>query len=234
MIVTIDEREMVRDGFNAMFDREGVPASGIDPAQFADWIGAVDAVDLEGIEMFLVGEGAAPDALATLRERSLAPVIAIVDGRSLDKTLERFSVGCDDVVRKPVHARELLARAAAIRCRRRGETDRAFRLGRLVVHADGRDPEIDGEPMALPRRERRVLEVLAAARGRVVSKPQLFSAVYGAFRTDIEECVVESHVSKLRKKLRARLGSDPVTSRRFLGYAIAAAEDQQSRARAAA
>jgi two-component system, OmpR family, flagellar system response regulator FtcR len=34
----------------------------------------------------------------------------------------------------------------------------------------------------------------------------------------VEENVVESHVSKLRKKLRARLGYDPIDSQRFLGY----------------
>jgi DNA-binding response OmpR family regulator len=34
--------------------------------------------------------------------------------------------------------------------------------------------------------------------------------------------VVESHISKLRKRLRHRLGYDPVHSQRYLGYSLAA------------
>ena len=32
--------------------------------------------------------------------------------------------------------------------------------------------------------------------------------------------MVESHVSKLRKKLRAKLGYDPIESKRYLGYCL--------------
>ena len=226
MIVVVDEREMVRGGYAAMFDREGIPVTGLTPAAGRAWIDSADDADLAGVEAFLLGGADCAQVIEAVRARSLAPLIALTELRGLDETLHLFSAGCDDVVRKPVHVREIMARAAAIRCRRRGEMDRAFRLGRLVVHTDGRDAEIDGEPLPLPRRERRILEVLAAARGRRVTKPQLFSAVYGVFRTDIEECVIESHVSKLRKKLRQRLGIDPVSSRRFLGYAIEAAPEQ--------
>jgi two-component system, OmpR family, flagellar system response regulator FtcR len=33
---------------------------------------------------------------------------------------------------------------------------------------------------------------------------------------------VESHISKLRKKLREKLGADPIDSKRFLGYQLVA------------
>ena len=234
MIVLVEERSIVRDGFAAMFNREGLPSLGFSSAEFDDWLAATSNAEIDAVEMLLIGDGVSELTLVRLRERCMAPIVALIEARELDRTLRLFAAGCDDVVRKPVHARELMARAAAIRCRRRGEADRAFRLGRLVVHADGRDPEVDGEPMPLPRRERRVLEVLAAARGRRVTKPQLYSAVYGELRTDIEECVIESHVSKLRKKLRAKLGDDPVNSRRFLGYAIEAVGTEQAGTRAAA
>ena len=37
---------------------------------------------------------------------------------------------------------------------------------------------------------------------------------------NVEENVIESHISKLRKKLKMRLGYDPVSSKRYLGYGI--------------
>jgi DNA-binding response OmpR family regulator len=134
-------------------------------------------------------------------------------------TLALFDCGVDDVVRKPVHPREILARAAAIR-RRLKSLVNFTDIGPIRVFSDGRDPEVQGEVFALPRRERRILEYLVSNRGRRVSKSQIFNAIYGIFDEDVEENVVESHISKLRKKLRKRLGFDPIDSKRFLGYCI--------------
>lgn len=154
-----------------------------------------------------------------IRDRSTAPVIAISDSPSLETTLAFFDCGVDDVVRKPVHPREILARAAAIRRRLKALVNFTD-IGPIRVFSDGRDPEVQGEVFALPRRERRILEYLVANRGRRVSKSQIFNAIYGIFDEDVEENVVESHISKLRKKLRKRLGFDPIDSKRFLGYCI--------------
>ena len=51
-----------------------------------------------------------------------------------------------------------------------------------------------------------------------VTKTQIFNSVYGLFSEDIDENVIESHISKLRKRLRHRLGHDPIQSQRYLGY----------------
>jgi len=40
------------------------------------------------------------------------------------------------------------------------------------------------------------------------------------FSEDIDENVIESHISKLRKRLRHRLGYDPIQSQRYLGYTL--------------
>ena len=94
------------------------------------------------------------------------------------------------------------------------------RCGELTVFFDGRDPEVDGRPLCLPRRERRILEYLAGIHGRRATKTQIFNAIYGVFDEHVEECVIESHISKLRKKLKRELGYDPVDSKRFLGYCL--------------
>ncbi len=150
-------------------------------------------------------------------------MIAINDVASLEGTLSLFADGVDDVVRKPVHVREIIARLGAIRRRAahaRVPERQAAPAAAVAVYFDGRDPEINGAALNLPRRERRILEFLIANRGRRVTKTQIFNAIYGIFDEDVEENVVESHVSKLRKKLRQRLGYDPIDSKRFLGYCI--------------
>jgi DNA-binding response OmpR family regulator len=83
---------------------------------------------------------------------------------SLEQTLDLFAAGVDDVVRKPIHIREILARVGAIRRRHEGERDSA-EVGELRVFFDGRDPQLRGAPLPLPRRERRILEYLVNNRG---------------------------------------------------------------------
>ena len=141
------------------------------------------------------------------------------DQTTLESTLALFEAGADDVVRKPVNARELLARVEAVRRRARMEPE-ATAIGRLKVYFDGRYPEIDDREFALPRRERRILEFLVLHRGKWVTKQQVFAATYGIFDDEVQESVVESHISKLRRKLTATLGYDPIESRRYLGYRI--------------
>ncbi len=220
MIVVVDERELVKDGYTSLFGREGVPSTGFDPNEFGEWVNTAAETDINAVEAFLIGQGNGTLTLPkAIRDRSKAPVIAVSDSPSLETTLAFFDCGVDDVVRKPVHPREILARAAAIR-RRFGAADNFTDIGAIRVFSDGRDPEIEGENFPLPRRERRILEYLVANRGRRVSKTQIFSAIYGIFDEDVEENVIESHISKLRKKLRKKLGFDPIDSKRFLGYCI--------------
>lgn len=235
MIVMLEERPAVRAGFTALFEREGVPLDGIAPDELPAWLASLSDEEARAIDLVLLGDGAGgAELVREVRARTLGPIIALSERRGVEAVLDLFAQGVDDAVRVPVHARELLARAAAIRCRRRAQADPALRLGLLVVHRDGRDPEVDGTPLALPRRERRVLEVLSRAHGRYVSKAQLYSAVYGLLRTDIEESVIESHVSKLRRKLRHALGCDPITTTRFLGYRLDAPVAPSSEPRASA
>ena len=220
MIVVVDERELVKDGYTSLFGREGVPSTGFDPREFGEWVNTAADTDIDAVEAFLIGQGQQMmDLPRAIRDRSQAPVIAVSDTPSLETTLAFFDCGVDDVVRKPVHPREILARAAAIRRRLKALVNHTD-IGPIRVFSDGRDPEINGDVFALPRRERRILEYLVANRGRRLSKSQIFNAIYGIFDEDVEENVVESHISKLRKNLRKKLGFDPIDSKRFLGYCI--------------
>lgn len=221
MIVVVDERELVTEGYNSLFSREGVATAGFGPGEFREWVETVADEDLKAVSAFLLGQCEAPEMPArSIRDRSNAPVIALAEQNSLEDTLRLFEIGVDDVVRKPVHVREILARITAI-TRRAREKDQSFtQVGSMRIFADGRDPEIDGEPLPLPRRERRILEYLASNASRRVTKTQIFNAIYGIFDEEVEENVVESHISKLRKKLRDRLGFDPIDSKRYLGYRL--------------
>ena len=219
MYIVVDERQIVTSGYAASFDREGVSSLGLFSEEFQGWLQAASDLDLDAVQGFLLGDFEDRIGCAKIiRRHSRAPIIAMSETRSLDQTLELFTAGIDDVVRKPVHVREILARSEAIWRRMNGAPIDTSTADRLKVFFDGRDPEIDGESLLLPRRERHILEYLVRNRGRRLTKTQIFNAIYGIYSEDVEESVIESHVSKLRKKLRQRLGHDPIEAKRYIGY----------------
>jgi two-component system, OmpR family, flagellar system response regulator FtcR len=200
--------------------REGVSSVSFSATEFRDWLQSATDSDLSAVDGFLLGDC---DTRATLprvvRKRCSAPIIALSGFKMLQHTLELFEAGVDDVVHVPIHLREILARTAAIA--RRGSSRPGLTAENSIqVFCNGKDPEIGGSALALPRRELRILEYMVRHQGRWLTKTQIFNAVYGLFESTVDENVIESHVSKLRKKLRDRLGYDPVVSRRYVGYRL--------------
>jgi len=230
MFVVIDDRASISDACVACFDREGIAAVAVDPADFDEWSELISDSDLSVVEGFLVGLVANRKHVASrIRSRCRAPLIGILETRALTETLELFSQGFDDVLAKPFHVREILARSGAIR--RRGKTtEQSIDIAGIRIFFDGRDPIVNGDVLALPRRERRILECLVLNRNTRVTKTQIFNRVYGIFNDEIHENVIESHISRLRKRLKQRLGRDPIDSQRFLGYQLKVTDDATAHA----
>lgn len=220
MIIIVDERPDVSNAYRTSLGREGFSSAGFTPTDFDSWFHSTSAPDLAAVEAFVLGDfGQREIFTRAIKTRSEIPAIALNETTALEATLKLFAAGADDVVRKPVHAREIIARIGAIR-RRATPSANTVDIATLRIYSDGRDPEINGQVFMLPRRERRILEYLSSNRARRVSRNQIFNAVYGLFDEDVEESVVESHISKLRKKLRQALGFDPIDTKRYLGYQL--------------
>lgn len=220
MIIVADDVDSVSVALLASIERLSVSGMAMRLAEVHEWASGTSPADLEAIEAFLIGGGEQRlGHIRALRQCYSGPIIAINDRRMLDETLELFAAGADDVVVKPVHARELRARLAAIRRRQRpdvsGEDDFEIR-----VFSDGRDPLVGGAPLPLRRRELRVLECLVSAPSVWLAKSRIFDFVYGLCDDRVDEAVIESHICRLRKQLKARLGYDPIESQRFFGYRL--------------
>ncbi len=220
MIVIVDERNLVIHGYRSGFSREGMSSAGFAPEDFMEWLNSVSKKDLEAVEAFLLSGDIEPLSLpAQIKNLTRAPVIAMSDNPSLQNILHLFNSGVDDVVKKPVHVKEILARVSAI-MNRSSSISAEITAGDIRIFSDGRPPIIGDKPLQLPRREYRILEHMVRNKGKRITKTQMFNVVYGLFEVEVEESVVESHISKLRKKLRQMLGYDPIDSKRYLGYCL--------------
>ena len=220
MIIIVDDRDALMELDNLGFGREGISTEGLAASDFHDWVRTAPEPELAAVEAFVLGECSDRRTFPKIiKQRSRAPVLALTGARSLQETLDLFASGVDDVIGNPTHIHEILARIKAIKRRFSVEAEGTV-SGGIRVFGDGRDPEVAGEQMHLPRRERRILEYLVSNKGRRVTKTQIFNFVYGLFSDEIDENVIESHISKLRKRLRHRLGHDPIDSQRYLGYRL--------------
>jgi DNA-binding response OmpR family regulator len=161
MIILVDDRSEVTEAYRTSFNREGISAASFTPTDFNSWFHSTSGPDLAAVEAFILGDFLQRETMTrAIKTRTEAPAIALNDSTGLESTLKLYAAGVDDVVRKPVHAREIIARIGAIR-RRATPAPKSTDLGDLRVFNDGRDPEVGGRTLVLPRRERRMIEQFA-------------------------------------------------------------------------
>jgi two-component system, OmpR family, phosphate regulon response regulator PhoB len=131
-----------------------------------------------------------------------------------------FECGADDFLAKPYFGRELVSRVRAV-LRRSAQLmpsaeDRRFtsREG-LVVDSGRRVARVDGAVVVLTPREFSLLEALAAAGGRVLTRADLIVQAWGS-PDGLNERSVDAHIKSLRRKLGA--AREAVETVRGLGY----------------
>jgi len=178
--------------------------------------GAHDAVLLD--RRLPDGDGLA--LIPQLRARGKGmPVIMLTARGNLGERIAGLDGGADDYLTKPFAFEELLARLRAV-LRRPGEVHPAMvRLGRVSLDIDHREVRVDGLLLELPRRELLVLETLMRRMGRMVPRAILMEAVFG-LDDEIQANTLDSHISRLRRKL---LGADAgvmINGVRGVGYVL--------------
>lgn len=137
-----------------------------------------------------------------------APIISLLDMRSADKTIRFLGAGADDVIVKPINGLEITSRIHAIARRGAGVTQSSVTVGKLTIHLDGRDPEVDGERIKLSQREYSIFMLLAMRVGRVVAKEAVYDSVYGLNDAQPYDKVIDVYICKLRKKLADATGGE--------------------------
>lgn len=166
--------------------------------------------------------------LAEVRHRGDTPVIMLT---ALDQDIDKLTglrIGADDYVVKPFNPAEVVARVKAVLRRTSGEgraaSRRALRFGALTVDLEGHQALVEGEDgraLDLTLTEFRLLAHLARTPKRVFSRGELLEACLP--EGEALERTVDSHLSKLRKKLEARGVMGVPTNVRGVGYRLGGA-----------
>ena len=136
-----------------------------------------------------------------IRQVSTVPILMIT---ARDEDADRIlglDIGADDYIVKPFSPGEVMARIRAVR-RRLGAQDGNDTLivGNLTIHLPSLSVTLGGQKIALTRRETELLWTLASAPGRVFTRDNLLTLVWG-YEHIGNYRAVDSHIKRLRQKL---------------------------------
>lgn len=137
-----------------------------------------------------------------------------------------FQRGADDFVPKPFHYPELLGRINALLRRASAGSERdVLQVAGINIDLTTREVVVDGEAIALSAKEFMLLAALAREPRRVWRKQELLESVWG-FRSQGATRTLDSHASRLRRKLRAAGTEREYVSNVWgVGYRLVAAEE---------
>ena len=163
--------------------------------------------------------------LRTLRQTDRETRVLILSARSeVEDKVQGLDAGANDYLSKPFHLAELEARVRSLTRRKFIQQDVCLCCGRLSFNTRSRVAAVDGQTLALTRKESGVLEYLLLHQGRPVSQEELIEHVWDG-SVDSFSNSIRVHISALRKKLRAALGYDPIRNRIGEGYLMGGEEE---------
>ena len=141
------------------------------------------------------------ETIRYLRTFSTVPVLVLTVRDGLADKIAALESGADDYVLKPFEPEELRARARAHLRRTQANTlPHALRIGELEIDLRHQVVTWQGDRVQLTRTEHRLLDVLLARRGQLVTHDDIVEAVWGT-TSGAEAGRLRVLVVHLRRKL---------------------------------
>ena len=184
------------------------PISAYNLLEADDWIQS-NSPDLILLDLMLP-DGSGLDFCKRIKSKNKFNNIPIIILTAKDDEVDKvvgFELGADDYVTKPFSVRELILRIKAILKRKtisshseNVDSNESKEFGKLKIDADSHEVFIDNNEIILTALEFKLLKHLVDRRGRVQTRDQLLSDVWG-YSAQITTRTVDTHVKRLREKL---------------------------------
>ncbi|MCB1391345.1 MAG: response regulator transcription factor [Rhodobacteraceae bacterium] len=149
--------------------------------------------------------------------RADTPVIVLTARSAVSDRVDTLDLGADDYLTKPFDFAELEARCRAVLRRRGGKVTNLQTYADLTFDPMGGFVSVAGENRDLRNRELRLLEVLIASPGRILSKDQLCDRLF-SLAEPVSDNAIEVYIARLRKKIEGSTAR--IETVRGLGYRL--------------
>jgi two-component system phosphate regulon response regulator PhoB len=122
-------------------------------------------------------------------------------GEEVDRIVG-LELGADDYISKPFSPREVVLRIKAVlrRLQQDEGTNERLEVGAIQLDVAGHQLRVRGKEASLTATEFRLLRLLMERVGRVQTRGQLLSDVWG-YAEDIDSRTVDTHIRRVRRKL---------------------------------
>ncbi|MBE7170262.1 MAG: response regulator transcription factor [Williamsia sp.] len=148
------------------------------------------------------------------------PILMLTAYSSVEDKVEALEWGADDYLVKPFHLDELMARVKALLRRSitpQKEADLIYTVADLVINATEMRVERAGKLITLTPKEYKLIELLASAKGRTVSKQTIAEQVWDIhFETGTN--TIEVYINLLRNKVDKNFSTPLIHTRPGYGY----------------
>jgi DNA-binding response OmpR family regulator len=141
------------------------------------------------------------------------PIIVLTGRGGATDRVRGLDQGADDYVQKALSLQGVRARVTAVLRRRHNRHEGPVRVGELVVDPARRQVKVGDRLVHLSKKEFTLLRVLASGPTRVFSKDELLRDVWGLSAPAGKTRTLDSHSSRLRRKLDPRARSTWSTAR---------------------
>jgi DNA-binding response OmpR family regulator len=222
-VLVVDDEPVVRDVVVRYLERDGFRTLEAGDGDSARRLIEEEQPALVVLDVMLPGT----DGLALcrwIRRRGDLPVIMLTARGEESDRIVGLELGADDYVTKPFSPRELAARVRTVLRRAAPDrgADRVLTFGDLELDGGAREVRVAGERLHLTAKEFDLLFFLASNPGRVFSRDQLMSRIWG-YEAALDTGTVTVHV----RRLRAKIERDPTLPRHLetvwgVGYRFAA------------
>ncbi|MBO9616521.1 MAG: response regulator transcription factor [Dyadobacter sp.] len=155
------------------------------------------------LDIMLPG-GSGLDLLRELKSLGKSDNVIIISAKdSVDDRVTGLDLGADDYLPKPFHMAELTARVKSVIRRTAMPDSHLIVVGNVSLAPEGRTLSVNGQSLAVNRKEFDILAYLIANRNRLVNKASLAEHVWGD-RIDQSDDFefIYSQMKNLRKKLK--------------------------------
>lgn len=156
------------------------------------------------------------EVLKLVRQKKLPTQVLILTARdSTDAKVAGLDCGADDYLTKPFAREELLARLRVLERRLGNASSAVISVGSLNLDTTHQQVWLDGEPLALSRREYMLLKALVEHVGVIQTKESLEAKLY-SWGDEVASNAIEVHIHNLRKKLPDQF----IRTVRGIGYMV--------------
>jgi DNA-binding response OmpR family regulator len=218
-LLVVEDEERLRDLLKRALAEAGFTVDALATAADADE--AIQTLPYDAAVLDLgLPDGDGIKVLQAARQRGRDVPILILTARDAvaDRVLGLDS-GADDYLVKPFAMTELVARIKALLRRPGGVLGLTLETGNLTLDTVGREVQVGGAPVAMPRHELAVLELMMRRMGRVVPKAVLEDKLYG-LDAEPESNPIPVHIHHLRRRLGAAGATVTIHTVRGVGYML--------------